>query len=85
MPFILTTVIPRLLIASFCGLRKESWNTKSLPKNHYYNKSDAGRYFRAVQAGMDDDYEPMEKVFTGVIERAGLLRSPYSRPSLPSF
>jgi len=26
-------------------------------------------YFRAVQAGMDYNYEPMEKVFTGVIER----------------
>jgi cell filamentation protein len=26
-------------------------------------------YFRAVQAGMDYDYTPMEKIFTGVIER----------------
>ncbi|MDA8124063.1 MAG: Fic family protein [Deltaproteobacteria bacterium] len=26
-------------------------------------------YFRAVQAGMDYDYKPMEKVFTGVIEK----------------
>ena len=26
-------------------------------------------YFRAVQAGMDYNYEPMEEIFTGVIER----------------
>ena len=26
-------------------------------------------YFQAVQAGMDYDYKPMEKVFTDVIER----------------
>ena len=26
-------------------------------------------YFRAVQAGMDYSYEPMEEIFTGVIER----------------
>jgi hypothetical protein len=27
------------------------------------------QYFRAIQAGMDHDYEPMEKVFTDVIRR----------------
>jgi cell filamentation protein len=26
-------------------------------------------YFYAVQAGMDEDYQPMEKIFTGVIKR----------------
>lgn len=34
-------------------------------------------YFRAVQAGMDYDYKPMEKIFTGVVARTlrGLSRS----------
>jgi cell filamentation protein len=32
-------------------------------------------YFRAVQTGMDYDYEPMEKIFTGVIERTLRRRS----------
>jgi cell filamentation protein len=26
-------------------------------------------YFRAVQAGLDEDYEPMERIFSGVIRR----------------
>ena len=32
-------------------------------------------YFRAVQAGMDYDYAPMEAIFTGVIERTLRQRS----------
>jgi cell filamentation protein len=33
-------------------------------------------YFQAVQAGMNYDYKPMEKIFTGVVERTlrGIVR-----------
>ena len=32
-------------------------------------------YFAAVRAGMDRDYEPMEKIFSGVIRRTLRARS----------
>jgi cell filamentation protein len=41
-------------------------------------------YFRAVQAGMDYDYAPMEDILTGVIERT-LKRSGQSGLSCPSL
>jgi cell filamentation protein len=53
------------MLATLMGLQSE------LPPLSFGKMGGRGRreYFKAVQAGMDRDYRPMEKIFSGVIRR----------------
>lgn len=51
----------------YSGLKKGKWE----------------KYIAAIHAGLSNDYKPMTKLFSGLIEKASLLRK--GKPSQPSF